>query len=231
MKPHSCLLAVSLVVVLGGCYPVLNAQYTAVEAPKALTLDNATASIDVRFMRRSSRLLPRDAARLRALAASGAIATSDQVTVATGGSPALADARFATIAAELLRYRIVPNMQPLAGLAPDQAIVESKRYLVTLPPCPNWSKNPAVDFGNAHASNFGCATAVDLAASVAVPADLAEGRPVGLADAIPAAAAEQRYEADKVVLPSAVSLGPISASGSAATGSGATGAGTAGNQP
>jgi hypothetical protein len=60
---------------------------------------------------------------------------------------------------------------------------------------------------------------------------LAEGRPVGAADAIPAAAAVQRYQADKVQLPSATALTSIAAASTGATGSGATGAGTAGSQP
>jgi hypothetical protein len=66
---------------------------------------------------------------------------------------------------------------------------------------------------------------------VASPADLAEGRPLGLADAIPAAAAVQRYQSDKIVLPSETAIGPISGGSAGPTGSGATGAGTAGSAP
>src|ERR1019366_6262420 len=101
----------------------------------------------------------------------------------------------------------------LGDVPANRAIIETGRYLVSLPPCPNWSKWPPDDFTNTLASNFGCATVTNLGHMVASPADLAQGRPVGLADAIPAAAAVQRYQGDKVVLPAAVSLRPIAAPG------------------
>jgi pilus assembly protein CpaD len=227
MKMHPHLVAVALVLGLTACVT----DYTEVEAPKQLTLDNASTRTDVRFAPGSSQLLAGDAARLRALAAGRKIAPADRVTVSVAGGPALAGARFASIAAELLRHRIVATELPLAAVPANRAIVQTGRYLVTTPPCPNWSKNPPLDLTNVHASNFGCATATNFARMVASPADLAEGRPLGLADAIPAAAAVQRYQADKVVLPVGATLGPIGATSAAPTGSGATGAGTAGSAP
>ena len=206
-------------------------QYTETEAPKNLMLDEASARLDVRFAPGSSALLAGDAARLHRLVASGSIAPSDPVTVAAGGPPALAVARFETIAALLLPYRIVASQRPAGGLPANRAIIQSGRYLVSLPACPNWSKTPQLDFTNAHASNFGCTTAVNLGMMVASPGDLVEGRPVGLPDAIPAAAAVQRYQSDKVQLPAAASLTNIPAASSAPTGAGATGAGTAGTGP
>jgi pilus assembly protein CpaD len=227
MKMHSHLIAVALVLGLTACVT----EYSATEAPKQLTLDDASIRIDVRFVPGSARLLAGDAARLHALAAAGKIAPSDRVTVSVAGGSALAAARFNSIAAELLRYRIGATELRLAAVPANRAIVQTGRYLVTTPPCPNWSKNPPLDYTNVHPSNFGCATATNLAHMVASPADLVEGRPLGLADAIPAAAAVQRYQSDKVALPAAVGLGPISAPTTAPTGSGATGAGTAGSAP
>jgi pilus assembly protein CpaD len=227
MKTHRHLAAVALVLGLAACVT----EYSDVEAPKHLTLDNASARIDVRFAPGSSRLLAGDAARLHALAAGGRIAPSDRVAVSAAGGPALAGARFAAIATELQRHRIVATELPLGGVPANRAIIQTGRYFVTSPPCPNWSKNPPVDYTNAHASNFGCATVTNFASMVSSPADLVEGRPIGLADAIPAAAAVQRYQSDKVVLPAGAGLGPIAATPLAATGSGATGAGTAGSAP
>ncbi len=229
MKLQPCLVGVALLLALAACRPGA-AEYTESEAPKALVLDNATASITVRFLPGSSQLVARDAARLRALAASGGIAPSDNVTVAAAGSPGLAAARFDTIAAELLRYRVIANAGMLGAVPPNRAILATGRYLVTLPPCPNWSKQASLDFTNSVSSNFGCATAVDFGQSVASPTDLAEGRPLGLTDAIPAAAAVQRYEKDAITLPAATALGPVAASGAPAPAA-ATGAGTAGSQP
>ncbi len=129
----------------------------------------------MRFAPGSSRLLAGDVARLRRLAATGAIAPSDRITVLASGPPALAAARFEAVARALLPYNIVANQGPLTPVPPNRAIIESERYLVTLPPCPNWSKYPPLGYTNTHASNFGCATAIDLGLMVANPADLASG--------------------------------------------------------
>lgn len=229
MKLHPFFAGLAVMLALAACRPGA-ADYTEAEAPKALKLDNANATYAVRFAPGSSRLLRADAARLRALAAGGSIVASDRVTVSAAGSPGLAQARFNAIAAELLPFRIVASSRPLAGVPANRAIIETGRYVVTLPPCPNWSKQSSLDFTNSLPSNFGCATSVDLGLSVWNPADLAEGRPVGTTDAIPAAAAVQRYEADKVELPAAAAIGPISATGAPTVGAG-TGAGSAGTQP
>jgi len=188
-------------------------DYTEAEWPKDLRLDNASTHVDLRFAPGSARLTARDLTRLRALVATGGLQPSDRVLVATGGNPGLAQARFDAIANELAPYRIVATAQPVA-VAPNQAIVESVRYLVTLPPCPNWSKTPPLRYTNTHASNFGCANAVNLGQMVASPADLAEGRPLAAADGTPAAAAVNRYLNDKVQLPTAAAIGPIGASSS-----------------
>ena len=227
MKMHSHLIAVALMLGLTACVT----EYSDIEAPKQLALDNASARIDVRFAPGSERLLAGDAARLHALAAAGKIAPSDRVTVSAAGGSALAAARFNSIAAELLRHHIVATELRLTAVPANRGIVQIGRYLVTAPPCPNWSKNPPLDYTNVHASNFGCTTATNLAHMVASPADLAEGRPLGRTDAIPAAAAVQRYQSDKVQLPAASGLGPVSTTSTAPTGSGATGAGTAGSAP
>jgi pilus assembly protein CpaD len=227
MKPHPYLLAVALALGLTACVT----EYSATEAPKQLTIDDASARVDVRFAPGSGRILAGDAARLHALAAGGKIAPSDRVMVSAAGGPALAAARFNSIAAELLRYRIVATELPLAAVPANRAIIQIGRYLVTTPPCPNWSKNPPLDYTNEHPSNFGCTTATNFAQMVASPADLVEGRPLGLADAIPAAAAIQRYQSDKVALPTGAGIGPIAAPSAAPTGSGATRAGTAGSAP
>ena len=82
-----------------------------------------------------------------------------------------------------------------------------------------------MDFSNSHPSNFGCANIVDLANIVDSPGDLVRGRRGGPTDAIPAASAVQRYEADRVVLPTSTGLTAIGvAGGTPAGGVGGTGA-------
>ena len=176
MKLHPILAGVAILLALAACRPGA-AEYTESEAPKNLTLDNANTTLALRFLPGSSRLVGADAARLRAMAASGRIASGDRVMVAPAGGPALAAARFNAVAGELLPYRIIPSSRSIAGVPTDRAVIETGRYLVTLPPCPNWSKQANLDFTNTLASNFGCATAVNLGLSVWSPADLAEGRP------------------------------------------------------
>jgi hypothetical protein len=55
---------------------------------------------------------------------------------------------------------------------------------------------------------------------IANPADMASGRPLGLAAGQPAAAAVNRYNTDKVVLPTANSSLPIAAPTTAPPGGG-----------
>jgi len=230
IRVHPCLTGLLLCVALAACRPGA-AEYTESEAPNRLTLDNASRVMDVRFARGSSRLTAADAARLRAAIAQGALTPTDRVTVAAGGTPALADARVSAVASELMRYGITASAAPIPGVAADHAIIQSGRYMVNLPSCPNWSKQSSLDFTNTLSSNFGCATMSNLGMMVAYPADLAEGRPVGYADAIPAAAAVQRYQAEKVILPNPANITPIAATTAAPAGGGATGAGTAGTGP
>jgi pilus assembly protein CpaD len=209
---------------LAGCAPPA-ADFTESEWPKQLTLDDATTQFDIRFPPGSSRLAAADAARLRVLAANGSIAPADRVLVAAAGGPDLAAARVAAISSELLRYGVVARSLSRAAVAPNRATVEVVRYLVTLPPCPNWSKEPSYDFDNSTHSNFGCANVSNLGRMVASPSDLAAGRPLGPAEGMPAAAAVNRYLNDKVISPSGAGGG---GGGSAIGGGGTSGGGGGG---
>ncbi|HEV2099161.1 MAG TPA: CpaD family pilus assembly lipoprotein, partial [Stellaceae bacterium] len=172
----------------------------------------------------SARLSRGEDARLYRLVAAGGIRPSDRVVVAASGPPALAQARSAAIAGQLLRWGVVADIRPIAWVAPNRAIVMVDRYVVTLPRCPNWSMDPGSDFTNQTSSNFGCSDAVNLGLMVASPADLAEGRPLEAADGKPAAAAVARYLDDKVTpLPTETTLGPITGSSSGTTAATPTG--------
>jgi pilus assembly protein CpaD len=74
-----------------------------------------------------------------------------------------------------------------------------ERYLVTLPPCPDWSRQSGTDFANLPHSNFGCATQTNLGLMVAEPRDLVRGRDVGPADGVHQAEGIVRYRTGKVV--------------------------------
>ncbi|HWD60479.1 MAG TPA: CpaD family pilus assembly lipoprotein [Stellaceae bacterium] len=208
--------AMALTILIGACAPVTS--YTDAEAPKHIKLDSATTQVDLRFAPGSAQLSPVDAARLRELAARGEITGSDRVTVAAAGGPELARQRVASVSALLLHYGVVPVDAPTGGVLPNHAIVAVGRTLVTLPPCPNWSKPSGTDFANQPSSNFGCATETNLGMMIANPSDLASGLPNGPMPAQPLAAAVNRYVNDKVTpLPSINGASPFSAAASAPT--------------
>lgn len=199
---------------LAACAPGA-AEYTKAEAPNQLQVEGSTSKFEIGFSAGSDRLAAAQGAHLDQLVSSGAIRPADRVAVAAGGPPGLAAARESAVASQLLRWGIVAETQPIAGMPPNRALVTVGRYAVTLPPCPNWSQPRANDFTNAPTSNFGCATAVNLGLMVASPADLVGGRQLAPADGKPAAAAVDRYLTDQVQLPSLVTLGSIGAIASA----------------
>jgi len=206
MNINRSLAALGLALLIGACAPVTS--YTDAEAPKRLQLDTATTQLDLHFVPGSAALASADAARLRQAAASGEIAPSDRVIVAAAGVPHLAREREATVSAVLLHYGVVP-VTGLQDVPPNRAVVSVQRTLVTLPPCPNWSKRPNSDFDNQPSSNFGCATETNLGMMVANPSDLASGLPVGPTAGQPAAASVNRYLNDKVELPAANTALPV----------------------
>jgi pilus assembly protein CpaD len=216
----------ALALTLAACAPGA-AEYTKSEAPNRLQVDGATSQLALAFAPGSARLGAGEAAHLDRLVASGAIQRGDRVAIAASGAPPLADARAAAISSRLLRWGIVADARPIAGVPLNRAIVMVGRYAVTLPPCPNWSMPRANDFTNAPPSNFGCATAVNLGLMVANAGDFAHGRTLAAADGKPAAAAVDRYLDDKVVLPPMAALSPIALPSSSAppTDSSTTGTG------
>jgi pilus assembly protein CpaD len=229
MNMHPFPIVVTILLALAACRPG-PAEFTKSEAPNRLRLDDASVRVDLRFAAGSARLLPGDAQKLRAMAASGVIAPNDRVQVAMGGSPGLAQARLDTIAAELVPYGVLVTALPLAGTPANLAIVEVGRYLVTLPPCPNWSKDPADPFTNSLSSNFGCATSTNIGRMAASPSDLVSGRPVGPTEGQPAVSAVGRYLTDKVELPAVTAVGPIIGAATAAPTGGGGGGSTSGSQ-
>jgi pilus biogenesis lipoprotein CpaD len=74
-----------------------------------------------------------------------------------------------------------------------------ERYLVTLPGCPDWSRESGTDFANLPHSNFGCANQTSLGLMVAEPRDLVRGRTLGPADGTHQAEGIVRYRTGKVI--------------------------------
>jgi pilus assembly protein CpaD len=93
----------------------------------------------------------------------------------------------------------VPSSGPAAWQLNRRVEVVLERYLVTLPACPDWSRETGTDFDNLPLSNFGCATQANLGLMIAEPKDLVRGRPLGPADGIQQAEGIVRYRTGKVV--------------------------------
>jgi pilus biogenesis lipoprotein CpaD len=92
-----------------------------------------------------------------------------------------------------------PGSGPEAWRENRRVEVVLERYVVTLPPCPDWSRQSGTDFANLPHSNFGCATQTNLGLMVAQPRDLVRGRGLGPADGVHQAEGIVRYRTGKVV--------------------------------
>lgn len=65
--------------------------------------------------------------------------------------------------------------------AGDAVSIVVRRYVVTLPGCPDWS-GELTSYNNMPTSNWSCASSTNLGLMVAEPEDLVRGRDPGLAD-------------------------------------------------
>jgi pilus assembly protein CpaD len=93
----------------------------------------------------------------------------------------------------------VPSHGPAAWRLNRRVELVMERYLVTLPACPDWSRQSGTDFSNQPFSNFGCATQSNLGLMVAEPKDLVSGRTLAPADGVHQAEGIVRYRTGKVV--------------------------------
>ncbi len=109
----------------------------------------------------------------------------------------LAERRHQTVMAflELRRLRVLPLRIEFGIDAPfgETVKVIVRRYVVTLPECPDWTGRPGISYANTPSSNFGCATAVNLGLMVADPGDIVAGRHPGLMDGEFVARSIERY--------------------------------------
>jgi len=96
---------------------------------------------------------------------------------------------------ELRRLRVLPIRIEFGIDAPvgEAVKVIVRRYVVTLPGCPDWTGRPGISYANTPSSNFGCATATNLGLMVADPGDIVAGRQPGLMDGEFVARSIERY--------------------------------------
>jgi pilus assembly protein CpaD len=162
-------------------------------------------SHEVRFAGIREDLDAAEAARLRGfLARAGSSYGGDDVFVVVvaaedvppGQRAALATRRAAAVKAFLAGEGVAASMVQVAADAArrsDLVAVSVRRYVAVLPPCPDWTGMPGVNFNNQPASNWSCATAVNFGMMLANPADLVRGRDPGYADGERAARSVRAY--------------------------------------
>ncbi len=146
--------------------------------------------------------------RLRSFLVQAEIGYGDRVFIVAPAPVKLAPAeatwlggrRAEAVKAFLTRERInavVAEEAAAAGDAGDLVIVYVRRYVAVLPPCPDWSDVPAVNFNNQPMSNWSCANAVNFGMMLADPGDLVRGRDPGYADGEAAARTIENYRKGK----------------------------------
>jgi pilus biogenesis lipoprotein CpaD len=217
LAPPAALLAVAAVC-LAGCAAMSDAahdvglpvqDFSDVVVAREPRPELVAFSHEVRFTGARDDLDAAEAERLRAfLARTGSRDGGDDVFVVaaaaeTGpsGQPAApALRRAAAVRAFLARERIpasVVQIPPEPGRRGDLVAVSVRRYVAVLPPCPDWSGVPGVNFNNQPVSNWSCATAVNFGMMLANPADLVRGRDPGYADGERAARTVKAYREGK----------------------------------
>jgi pilus assembly protein CpaD len=163
-------------------------------------------SHDVAFAGGEARLTNGQRQRLDAFLARLEAGYGDRFYVVAGrarrGEPTPAAARLAerrrqAVMAflELRKLSVLPLRIEFGIDAPvgEAVKVIVRRYVVTLPGCPDWTERPGISYANTPTSNFGCANAVNLGLMVADPGDIVAGRHPGLMDGEFVARSIERY--------------------------------------
>jgi pilus assembly protein CpaD len=166
-----------------------------VEAPKENRISLIRFSHAVQFRSNEDRMSAPEAARLASFIRDREVGYGDQILLMPGESP-LAQRRQDAVASAFARagLRVVRDVRIEQVAVPSNELrVVVGRHVVTPPTCPNWSKRPDEDFGNAPSSHIGCASATNLGLMVANPGDLLMGHPTSPADGELAAGRVETY--------------------------------------
>ena len=94
-------------------------------------------------------------------------------------------------------YSVSRVKSTLPYLAENSVRLTVGRYVVTLPSCPDWSKESINDPADRVSSNWGCANETNLGLMVANPERLIRGQELGPADAEAVAVGIKKYREGK----------------------------------
>ena len=154
----------------------------------------------VGFAAGSAHLASTEQEKLKSFLQRNAVAPGDRVFVVAGSGPeSVIERRRLTVSAYLTHLSLPPK--PQAGdfgfeTAKNDAVdVVVRRYVVTLPACPDFTDAPGRTWNNTVSRNWGCANAINLGMMVVDPGDLVRGRQDSRRDGEFAVLAIQRYRA------------------------------------
>ena len=182
-------------------------DWTPAQSNRTIEVNYTRLAYEIHFAPNEERPRPDEMERLAAFLEREAVGYGDRISfVAAARTPveaALSGRRQAALRASLARRGLtagggIENAAESRAVPADTVLLSIGRYVVTPPPCPDWSRPPTGDYTNNVGGNFGCATAYNLGLMVADPGDLVHGRTPGPADGDRAAIAIERYKADKI---------------------------------
>jgi pilus assembly protein CpaD len=180
---------------LGGCLNTTT-NWTGAEPEKRSTVEMVRLTHDV-AVTDAGVLSPESAGQLDAFMESINLGYGDRLIVDAGGRTAAGQA----VSRHLTKqgFNISPLSTPLGAERSGGVVrVAVERYVVTLPPCPDWRQPSWPNRNNVPTSNMGCANATALGMMVANPRDLLEGQEFSGPDGGVSADAITRYQQDKV---------------------------------
>lgn len=186
---------VATAVLLSGCLNN-NSEWTGAASEKRNTVEMVRLTHDVNVAG-SGALSQESAGQLDAFMKSVNFDYGDRLIVDAGGRTAAGKAVSDHLAAQ--GFDVSPLATPLGAEMTDGAVrVAVERYVVTLPPCPDWRQPASPNYNNAPSSNMGCANVSALGMMVANPRDLVEGQEFSGPDGTVSANAVTRYHQGKV---------------------------------
>jgi len=193
-------LAIATLAVVAGCqsFPYVE-DWSNVPERKQPQVSEVQYSHQVSFAPASAELSGKEGERLLAFLNNTQAARKDAFYLVSGNPEVptnLSDARKTIVADYLSTFGVeIGSLSSDFGVtspAVDAVNLVIRRYVVTLPGCPDWS-GERFTYNNVPTSNWGCASATNLGLMVAEPGDLIRGRDEGNADGAYAATSIANY--------------------------------------
>lgn len=164
---------------LGACIPQ-TAQWSGTEPVKRNQVELVRFAHDVRFPASGASLTAAEAAAIGQFLESVQLRYGDRLALDLGQDAEGRVSAANSARAKAVRDHLASLGHELAaatvdhGAAPDAGTLRLvvERYVVTLPPCPDWRQPASPNYNNAPTGNLGCANVTALGMMVANPRDL-----------------------------------------------------------